>query len=222
MLQQNHQELLGVDLRISDRNDCQCHQMFYYIVDESVLYNIRYALIFDSLRPANDDESVSSVGNSKSEWMSYSRAKKVARQYQLLLCIGESQELIPLVDESMGAEMSNTNLMFEGCSIILIKKEYAQIRISMQNRRFSDELMVEEETKTDGNKEGPNMMGIDSEQEDDSGKNKKKRGTENGQEEEDTICVDDQKLPSERDTSSDSDEMETDRLSHTSSNRLSQ
>ena len=90
MQQQHHQELLGVDLRISDRNDKQCHQMFYYIVDESVLYNIRYALIFDSLRPGNDDDSVSSRGNSKSEWISYSKAKKVARKYQLLLCIGES------------------------------------------------------------------------------------------------------------------------------------
>ena len=191
--------LLPIDLRISDRNDCPCHQMFYYVTDQSVLYNIRYALIFDSLRPENEDDSIQAVGNSKSEWISFSRAKKIANNYTLLICLGESQELITLQDESTGDEISNTNSLFEGCSVIMIKKEYAKIRIGMQNRKISDDIIMEDE---EHKKESTDITDISS---DKDSLMRKKRGTEIDIEEE-MIYVNNDKLLSE--TSSDSEEIE--------------
>jgi hypothetical protein len=126
----NSQILIPIDLRISDRKDQPAHYQFHYVRTESILHNLRYALIFDSLRPNT------STSDSASEWLSFSKAKKLARNYSFLLCLGESQNLVELQDNTTGSEdKQNTDLLFDGCSLLLTKKEHVKIRINLENRQ---------------------------------------------------------------------------------------
>lgn len=65
--------MIGVDLRIGDRNDQPAHAPFTYVLSETVLHNLRYALIWDSLRP--EEEESSNQENMKTEWLSFSKVR---------------------------------------------------------------------------------------------------------------------------------------------------
>ena len=125
----NSQILVPVDLRISERKDQPAHYQFHYVRTESVLHNLRYALIFDSLRPTT------LTSDSVAEWLSFAKAKKLSRNYSFLLCLGESQNLVELQDSSTGSDKQNADLLFDGCSLLLTKKEHVKIRINLENRK---------------------------------------------------------------------------------------
>ena len=65
-------KVIPVDLRISARNDAPVHSKFNYVVTESIIHNLRYALIWDSLRPElHDDDQADDADEPDSAFLSF-------------------------------------------------------------------------------------------------------------------------------------------------------
>ena len=94
-------EMFAVDLRIAIRNDENAHAPWNYVRTESLLHNLQYAIMWDSLRPPKEKAGESPPKDSIAhEWVSFSKARRIAKQHSFLMCEGESQKLIELFDES--------------------------------------------------------------------------------------------------------------------------
>ena len=49
--------VVPVDLRISARMDQKVHSPFTFVINQSILHNLQYALVWDSLRPMSTESS---------------------------------------------------------------------------------------------------------------------------------------------------------------------
>jgi hypothetical protein len=59
--QRERNKVMGIDLRISNRMDQPVHSPFSYVLNKSILQNLQYALVWDSLRPSHDNSESSSA-----------------------------------------------------------------------------------------------------------------------------------------------------------------
>ena len=117
--------MIGVDLKIGDRNDQAVHAPFTYVLSENVLHNLRYALIWDSLRP--ETEEPSNQENVKIEWLSFSKVRSLARNYSFLVRLQEEQKMVELTDK-------NQSILQEGSQLVLISKDYVKLRLALENK----------------------------------------------------------------------------------------
>ena len=120
---------------ISDRKDEPVHSPFTYVISETILHNLQYALVWDSLRPSDEKESTMATSpNSDSQnkpespvtWLSFSKVKKLARNYSFLIIMDTDLKVAELTDE-------NKHLIVQGTSLILIRKEYVKFKLAVEN-----------------------------------------------------------------------------------------
>lgn len=83
--------MIEVDLRISSRMDQRVHSTFSYVLNQSILHNLQYALVWDSLRPHASNEGgtidLSSDADVATEWVSFSKVRKIAKNFSFLLVV---------------------------------------------------------------------------------------------------------------------------------------
>ena len=74
-----------MDLRISDRNDAPVHSKFNYVLTEPLIHNLRYALIWDSLRPELHDDHADDANEPDLAFLSFRKVRSVASNFVLLI-----------------------------------------------------------------------------------------------------------------------------------------
>jgi hypothetical protein len=135
-----------VDLRISQRDDIAAHSTFTYVLNESVLHNLRFALIWDSLRPEVDDAHEDQADSQEIKFMSFSKIKPIATNFAFLIKIGSrlvqlydiTSKLVSVSDgvdcdsdskSECGILDKNTDLVTENSQIILIPRNDVKKRL---------------------------------------------------------------------------------------------
>jgi hypothetical protein len=69
-------------------------------------------------------------------WLSFTKVRKLAKSYSFLIYEGKSKRLVELKDKSnieSKEEEKNTHLVEQNCSLILIRKELAKLRLAITN-----------------------------------------------------------------------------------------
>ena len=129
-------QVVQIDLRISDRKDEAAHSPFTYVQNESILHNLQYALVWDSLRPGSEDKEstmATSPSSNKSleppdTWLSFSKVKKLARNYSFLMVMDTDLKVAELTNE-------NKHEVEQGTPLILIRKEYVKMKLAIENKQ---------------------------------------------------------------------------------------
>lgn len=105
------------------------------MLNESILHNLQYALVWDSLRPFAG-ESGTIVFQSGYEvatvWLSFSKVRKIAANYSFLMVTDPDSQTDKRV-----VELSNENkhLLSEDAELFLIEKPLVQFKLAIENKQ---------------------------------------------------------------------------------------
>lgn len=120
-----NKSLVKIDLRIADKMDAQTQLPFEYVKNGGTYHNIIYALMWEKMGPGG-------------KWISYSKAKKMAKEYSLLWFVEDSQKLVELTDQ-------NENLIQKNSQVFLVRKELVRAKLAMVNNETLAAQTIDEE-----------------------------------------------------------------------------
>jgi len=118
------------------------HEGYNFVRSISLRENIRNALLWDTVRPIDiPDDIHPKESRILCPFLSISRARKLAKEYSLIMKHPETGKYVELNDSSTAIISSleheyeaNTSLVEEGSHIILIKKDLVSLKLSIENK----------------------------------------------------------------------------------------